>query len=413
MTGTGLLFYSNDIENESEIDLLETTIPHIIKYMGSKKPIIEFVAKSINEVHTNENAWVTDLFAGSCSISAYLRRKYNFISNDIQEYSCVLAHTYFSNLSTYNYQEVKNQIDKVILPQINWYKKKFKSFLYDYSKIDTIVGYQKVETAQRDLLKKGKFDNSYHLFTKYYSGTYWSFEQCIWIDSLRKAADEFKGTPLYYVILSSIMFAMSYTTQSTGHFAQYRDGNSDEAVENIIFYRQKDFYELFLKKLSELINCLDNSLKTLKTSSLNFEECLKLIPNGGTVYCDPPYASVHYSRFYHVLETLVKYDYPEIDFKGRYRDDRHQSPFSQKSKALEAFATMFDGIISKSAQMVLSYSGSGVVGIEEIITLANKRFNQNEYMVSVRTLGHKHSTMGRFEDHERDVTEYLIIAKTK
>src|SRR5690606_3747596 len=125
---------------------------------------------------------------------------------------------------------------------------------------------------------------------------------------------------------------------------------------------------------------------------------------------DPPYAPVHYSRFYHVLETLVKYDYPDLEFKGRYRGDRHQSPFSQKSNAVNAFKELFNGIIHAKSQMILSYSGSGVISIDLIISLAKQHFN-NGYIVDVKEVDHKHSTMGRFEDRSRDVTEYLVIAK--
>jgi adenine-specific DNA-methyltransferase len=209
------------------------------------------------------------------------------------------------------------------------------------------------------------------------------------------------------------MYAMSYSTQSTGHFAQYRDGNSLDAMKNIIIYRLKSIYELFIKKLKELVEILDNSLKEITTTTLSFQECLKTLPPGSTVYADPPYAPVHYSRFYHVLETLVKYDYPTLDFKGRYRDDRHQSPFSQKTQAMKAFKDFFQGIIDAKVQMLLSYSGSGVVTIEAITTLASEIFSTDNYSLELKEVDHKHSTMGRFEDQNRDVIEYLLIAKFK
>lgn len=390
---------------------LETTLPHIIKYMGSKKPIIDFVTAEIDKIHPT-GKWVCDLFSGSCSISGALRRKYDFISNDIQEYSAILAHTYFSDLSSYRYDELNEQIQDSANIHLCWFKEHYGKFFFDYSNIKTVKEYQRVESLQRGLLQEGKFDIEYHLFTKYYSGTYWSFEQCVWIDALRKTAENFKDTPVYYAMLSSIMYAMSYSTQSTGHFAQYRDGRTEDAMLNIVFYRQKSVYELFEKKFKELLNSLDNSLKRLLTTTLNFEDCLKTIPEGSTVYADPPYAPVHYSRFYHALETLVRYDYPIIDHKGRYRSDRHQSPFSQKSNAVKAFDNMFNGIIEKQAQMVLSYSGTGVVPIEKIINHAKERFNEkNGYEIVIEALDYKHSTMGRFEDADREVVEYLIIAK--
>ncbi len=398
-----------DIENTIIIpDNDNVKIPAIIKYMGSKKPIIDFITTSINDIHIPESI-VCDLFSGSCSISAALRKKFDFISNDIQEYSSVLAQTYFSDLSKYNFKNLEQEIKENATNHVNLFKESFSNYFYDYSVITDLKVYQKVELAQRKLIKE-KFDIDFHLFVKHYSGTYWSFEQCVWIDALRKTAEKYKDEKIYYAILSSLMYAMSYSTQSTGHFAQYRDGNSVEAMKNIIIYRLKNVYDLFSKKLEELVNSLDNHLKKITTTTFSYEKCLKNLPQKSTVYADPPYAPVHYSRFYHVLETLVKYDYPELEFKGRYRGDRHQSPFSQKSNAKQAFKELFEGIISANSQMILSYSGSGVVPIEIIISLTKQYFFEG-YQVEVKEVDHKHSTMGRFEDQNRDVIEYLVIAK--
>jgi adenine-specific DNA-methyltransferase len=387
---------------------VEVEIPSIIKYMGSKKPILKFITSSIVEIH-DPNLPVCDLFSGSCSISAALRKEFDFISNDVQEYSSVLAQTYFSDLSKIDFNGLESDIAKFVDERVSYFQKNYSNLFYDYSQIKSVKDYQKVELTQRNLLTT-EFEIDFHLFVKYYSGTYWSFEQCVYIDALRKCAEGYKNEPVYYAFLSSIMYAMAYTTQSTGHFAQYRDGGTLDAMHNIILYREKQVYELFSKKLEELTQTLDNHLKKLITTTRSFEECISNIPNGSTVYADPPYAPVHYSRFYHVLETLVKYDYPALDFKGRYRSDRHQSPFSQKSHAIQAFKKLFNMIVTANCQMVLSYSGSGVVPIEILISLANEYFRGN-YEIQIKEIDHKHSTMGRYDDHSRDVIEYLLIAK--
>lgn len=385
-------------------------IPSIIKYMGSKKPILNFIVSNIEEINNNDLP-VCDLFSGSCSISAALRKKFDFISNDIQEYSSILGQTYFSDLSVYDFSEIEKKIELVVRDHVAYFKNAYSKYFYDYTTVKDLNEYQKIELSQRQLINKS-FEVDYHLFVKHYSGTYWSFEQCVWIDSLRKTAEEFKGEKIYFAILSSIMYAMSYSTQSTGHFAQYRDGNSVEAMHNIIIYRNKKIYELFNRKLKELVSSLDNHLKTITATTLSFKKCLKTLSIGSTVYADPPYAPVHYSRFYHVLETLVKYDYPDLEHKGRYRGDRHQSPFSQKSNALAAFRELYQGVLDTKSQLLLSYSGSGVVSIDKIISLAKEYFNDG-YVLEVKEVKHKHSTMGRFEDQARDVIEYLIIARFK
>lgn len=390
--------------------IMAQEIPHIIKYMGSKKPIIEFVTKKILEIHRPEKP-VCDLFAGSCSISAALRKKFNFISNDIQEYSSILAQTYFSDFSNIYYNEVLASIEVSASIHAHSLLTNFEPLAVDFSKINTLREFHEIEEKQRSLIYQVFIQNEYYLFSKYYSGTYWSFEQCVWIDSIRKVADQYKNTNLYYAIIASLMYAMSYTTQSTGHFAQYRDGRTISSMKDILIYRQKNLFTLFKKKFIELIKTLNNSLKELKTTTLDYIESLKTIPENSTVYADPPYAFVHYSRFYHALETLIKYDYPELEFKGRYRKDRHQSPFSIKTKALNAFTDLFDGTTAKNSSLILSYSDAGVVPFEHIYSIAENKFRKPAYNLDFHKLGHEHSTMGYAK--KITVIEYLIVARKK
>jgi adenine-specific DNA-methyltransferase len=188
-------------------------IPHVIKYMGSKKPILDFVINAINNVNVS-NGVVCDLFAGSCSISAALRRKYHFISNDIQAYSEVIARTYFSDLSKYTYKELFERIEISTTTHYLWFKENYPDYFFDFSKIHDLKKFGETELKQRLLFNKENFETDFHLFTKYYSGTYWSFEQCVWIDALRKTAESFKDSQIYYALLSSIMYGMSYTRKA-------------------------------------------------------------------------------------------------------------------------------------------------------------------------------------------------------
>ena len=394
------------VSNESQKN---TELVHIIKYMGSKKPILDFVLYQISEI-TPKNGTVCDLFSGSGSISGGLRNKYDVIANDIQTYSEVLAQTYFSDFTQYTAEEVYEDLERTSNIHVRELYQFFPELFDDLYKLGTVTGFATFEKKQRDLIDRDFIGVDYYLFTKYYSGTYWSFQQCVWIDSLRRTAEAYRNTPIYYAILSSLMYAMSYTSQSTGHFAQYRDGSTDEAIENILTYRQKSISKLFKRKFVQLLDTYRSPSKDLTTYSLDFKDCLEKIPEGTTVYADPPYAPVHYSRFYHALETLVRYDYPDLEHKGRYRMDRHQSPFSQKSNAPTAFSDMFEKIAKRKCQMVLSYSGTGVISIEELMRLLSIHFNKSKYNIKTLALDYKHSTMGRAEDKDRDVIEYLIVA---
>lgn len=114
------------------------------------------------------------------------------------------------------------------------------------------------------------------------------------------------------------------------------------------------------------------------------------------VYADPPYTRYHYSRYYHILETLCLHDNPQISttfLNGKgglsraiYRNDRHQSPFCIKSKAPKAFDDMFKYVNEAQASIVLSYSPfdakSGatprLLTIDEIVNIAKKYYGKVE-----------------------------------
>lgn len=72
-------------------------IPHIIKYMGSKRNILDFVVSTIEEVTQNENQRLYDIFGGSAVVSGAFRNKKPVTCNDIQSYTSVLAGTYLNN----------------------------------------------------------------------------------------------------------------------------------------------------------------------------------------------------------------------------------------------------------------------------------------------------------------------------
>ncbi|UOY05337.1 DNA adenine methylase [Muricauda sp. SCSIO 64092] len=394
------------ISEETKV-VLRDDVPHIVKYMGSKRELIPFLIQSINEIYEGEP--ICDLFAGSSILSGAIGTSVTMYSNDIQEYSSVFAKTY---LGSYNWDDHGNLIDELIAfatAHVNLVKEAYPNLEFTYDDDLTLEGFNTIEKLQQDLIFFEFNDVAHHLFIKNYSGTYWSYEQCLWIDGLRIAAEKYAESSIYYPILSSIMFAMSYNAQSTGHFAQYRDASNAETMHSIILYRKKEIVTYFKRKLGEIMVFTGANHLNHQVTARDYRDCLDSIPEGTLVYADPPYSFMHYSRFYHALETLVKYDYPEVQFKGRYRNDRHQSPFCKRSEVKGAFEEMFEKIKSKKAKLVLSYSNTGMISLESLLDIAHRTFG-NTYKVMVKEIDYIHSTMGRIKDKSREVTEYLVIA---
>lgn len=385
-------------------------IPHFLKYMGSKRDILGDIRDAVDALHT-DSACFCDLFAGTAIVSYAMSDRYNVITNDIQHYSSVFARTYFGSYDQYDVPKIVECILHTAQEHVAYLNSVYPFFgeMSYYSDGMSFEDFKTLEENQQNLLSQ-EINEAYSLFTRCYSGTYWSVQQCVWIDALRKVADDYKDEPIYYAILSSIIYAMSYASQSTGHFAQFRKITQDN-YKNILFYRKKSIVELFSRKLTEVLTIRkdDNSFECT-CLSLDYRLCLQRIPNGSIVYADPPYSNVHYSRFYHAVETLVRYDYPVLEYTGRYRSDRHQSPFDQATNVRKAFVSLFEGIKSAQSHLILSYSDNGMLTPDEVVSIGMQVLG-TDYEYNFYSKEYSHMKMGRSDEYKMDVRELIISFK--
>lgn len=391
----------NIINNEKS-----SKVPHLLKYMGSKREILDFVTDSIDSLNV-ESEWLCDLFSGTGVVGGALKDKYHIHANDVQAYSAILSSTYLLNLKGKISKECLSEIKDRVQVLVNDFYRRVPGYFFDYTQINSFKEFSEIEQEQQKLIDKD-FKIGFHLFTKNYSGTYWSFEQCVWIDSIRAVAERYIGKAQYFPILSSLIFSMSYASQSTGHYAQYRDVTESNMLD-ILSYRRRDIWSYFERKFTELIENVNGKSLDFRTTTLDYIDCLRVIEENSIVYADPPYQSVHYSRFYHALETLVRYDYPKVDFKGRYRQDRHQSPFCKKTTVNNAFNILFEGVAQKSSHLVLSYSDTGMINLDTILNLSKKSLAG--YQTNVLQKDHIHSKMGRNDEKSQEVKEFIILFK--
>ena len=204
------------------------------------------------------------------------------------------------------------------------------------------------------------------------------------------------------------MHSASYCTPGPGHFAQFRALNSVALCQDILRYRNRSVLDYFLNKWSEFREHYRQSTYKNVCDTLDYKEALRrYLSDADLVYVDPPYSFVHYSRFYHALETLVKYDYPESEFYGRYRTDRHQSPFCIRAQVSNAFESIIKPVAALRKKLVFSYANTGMIKLEKLKTLCRDNFE----CVQVKTNDYLHATMGRRGDKNREVKEALIICQ--
>jgi adenine-specific DNA-methyltransferase len=70
---------------------------------------------------------------------------------------------------------------------------------------------------------------------------------------------------------------------------------------------------------------------------------------------------------------------------------------------------LFDGVGASRSNLVLSYSNTGMISLEDLMLIARQRLLG--YTVWCRELDSTHMTMGRRNDRDRAVKEYLINAR--
>lgn len=417
-----------------------------LNYLGSKLRLLDFIEDKILDV-TPVGAGVCDLFAGSGCVSRRLSRNFAVTACDIQGYSKVIDNALLNKFDVTDenvnkffellYTESAEKLRDAFAPLIQMEHEAIKN--KNLEVLACILEYGSVEVfnlehnlsclsdqlrmVNNKLIKTG-LSNELSLISRYYGGVYFSYKQAVEIDIILETIHKSFPSNHRDLYLAALLGTASDIVDTVGkHFAQpikardakgkikstvYNKAVKDKTIDVIALYK-----DWLLKYESLTKNDLCHS-----TMQGDFENCLRNLPdNVRTVYADPPYTRDHYSRYYHVLETLTLRDIPKISTvtihgsthvsNGIYREDRHQSPFCIKSKALDAFRKMFKLTSATNRNLLLSYSPYDetkkshprVVTMQQIITLAK------EYFDNVETV-----SAGSFKHNKLNSTEHFLEA---
>jgi adenine-specific DNA-methyltransferase len=114
--------------------------------------------------------------------------------------------------------------------------------------------------------------------------------------------------------------------------------------------------------------------RVLSLDALRLREALPASPD--VIYLDPPYNQHPYASNYHVLNSLVLWDRPELPpptqrgWKAAIRPDwrTRRSPWNHRREAGAAFAELLDR--NDAPWLLISYSTDGVIPLEELLATA-------------------------------------------
>lgn len=444
-------------KNQMINEQLENIDFKTINYLGSKLRILDFIEDKIDYIDPTKGA-VCDIFAGSGSVSYRLSKNRRVIASDIQEYSRVLCSALLNPVSfPENFKQdfmrdMKgdhfNKLYLAIKPLIDLEQdainsiQEFESLkiLTDIIEDGSIAAYtnqtgktvfEKINESRLNLTKHN-ISLRESLVTTYFGGVYFSYLQAIQLDVILCLIDRI-SIELKDMITACLLSTASNIVNTVGkHFAQpIRPRDSSGKIKTnlgkaILRDRTIDVKESFYSWVDKYSKIKTPPFKN-NILKCDYSDIINDIPEDVTViYADPPYTRDHYSRFYHLLETLALRDLPEISTtkingeekisRGLYRKDRHQSPFCIKNQVISSFDFMFKQISAKNKKLVLSYSPYDktkkthprVVTMDKLIELANQYF-ENVEVVSAGLFSHNklNSTKNLLEASNN--AEVLII----
>ena len=228
---------------------------HNRRYIGSKYKLISWIFSIIHKECRGD--CFADIFAGTGIVGAAASRTFkHIILNDFLYSNTIIYKAFFENKA------------------------------WNFKKITTLVN--NYNSLAAHFLK-----NNY--FSKHFGGKYFSTESAKIIGFIRQNIEDNKQhltRKEYYILIASLLYSADKIANTVGHYDAYC---KKPAV--------RDKFQLHLIEPS--------LIKSLKIFREDANLLIKKI-KPDIVYIDPPYNSRQYSRFYHVLETLAKWDCPKL-----------------------------------------------------------------------------------------------------
>ena len=330
------------------------------RYTGSKYKLMEWIRQLIIENCEGESFF--DVFAGTGVVTEYML-------NDYQKY--IINDFLYSNEVIY----------KGFLLQDSFDIDKLTEIIEIYNKID-----------------KMKLNENYVSIN--FGDKYFNREDAKIIGKIREdIEDNIANNKInqkeYYILLASLLFSIDKIANTCGHYDAYRK------IDNI---ESKFKYELILpKKLKK-----NQKVEIYKEDS----NMLAKRVNADIAFIDPPYNSRQYSRFYHVLENITKWEKPELYGTALKPKEENMSEYC-KTTAPKVFRDLICSLNVK--YIVVTYnntynskssSSKNKIALEEIKTILDEKGK-----TKVFDKPYKFFNAGKTE--LKNHKEYVFITKVK
>lgn len=284
--------------------------------------MIDRILKIIKD-NTANSISVLDIFSGTGVVAKALKTcGFSVIANDILYFSYVL------NKGLLEMNEPLNKKMHELIEHLN--NLPIDSNSFDYSKAFVYNNYSPHDDCNR---------------------MYFQNDNALKIDAIRQEIERLK-TELqeneYFYLLACLINAVPYVANITGTYAAY-----------LKYWDKRTYNPIKLEEAPIIASSQQHRCYN--------KDAFKLakIVHPDIVYLDPPYNQRQYLPNYHILETIAKYDYPEIKgVTGTRIDPNKKSDFCKKNEAAVSFEKLLNQLNCK--YILVSYNNEGIISTEQM-----------------------------------------------
>lgn len=413
-------------------------------YMGSKSSIAPSLVE-ILKTFISKDVLVFDLMCGSGAASGAFSHHWKTIASDAQQFSVCLAIVQGGGYSESRATEVANTVLRVAKKHFNEMPYfihegvgQEKHFLYAEFDDDTLERYADwvseyprignnyyVRTQINDEIQLRRECGEMYsniLFSTYYANLFYGVRQAAEIDALRYSIDQLDNQLDRYWALGALVSAVSSSGYTYGnHFAQPRigDGSKEKVLshaKNMMSKFGVSISHEFFLRLQSLGAESENAKHPVEYVEGPWKSAIQRVKDKYPerpicVYLDPPYTRDEYSRYYHVLETLITYHYPEVSGNSSIpkRGDlsRFASEFLTRSQdeSNKHILQIIEECLSRGWSCLWNYS---TTGLASVFTVMNE-VSRSGASVDVFSMDYVHKGQGRHKD--KQVKEYAIMIR--
>lgn len=379
-----------------------------VKYMGSKRMMLQNGLDAVLATEAKSASRIVDLFCGSGAVSWFgaVELGKPVLACDLQRFATTLAGAVVRRTRPVSTESVERQW---LAPAAR--SRQCSNAWGDAEEInDSTLSTEDMHRRAQELCSRPVSEDT-QLIWNHYGGHYFSPTQALSFDAMLRTLP---AEPLLRnLCLAATIIAASQCAAAPGHTAQ-----PFKATRTAGKYLRDAWTRDPVERARQVVGEISRRHAKYpgETKAIDANAIAPTLGPGDLVFVDPPYSSVQYSRFYHVLETMARGTCGGVEGVGRYPPyaERPNSRYSKKGTSARAIEELLDALSERGCTVVLTFpegacsNGLSGTGIEWI---ARKFFH-----VSRRSITSRFSTLGGNSvnrDARREARELILVLKSK